>query len=172
MMCWASCAIGAAPAAASSWDDLVAAAQREGRLVVAGPAHPEVRQALPAAFKARFGINLEYIGGPASAAVAKLHAERLAGIYSLDVTLAEPDGTHIRSVLGMDVLRHYCCRFRLDACALDVETSPSELADQDLLMSQLGHVYVDVHWPGVTAHACWDSGADRDIEVHVCNHFL
>ncbi len=88
MMCWASCATSAAPAAASSWDDLVAAAQREGRLVVAGPAHPEVRQALPAAFKARFGINLEYIGGPASAAVAKLHAERLAGIYSLDVTLA------------------------------------------------------------------------------------
>ncbi len=88
MMCWGSCATSAASAAASSWDDLVAAAQREGRLVVAGPAHPEVRQALPAAFKARFGINLEYIGGPASAAVAKLHAERLAGIYSLDVTLA------------------------------------------------------------------------------------
>src|SRR6266446_1232123 len=69
----------------TQWDSLVTAAQREGRLVVAGPAHPEVRQALPAAFKARFGINLEYIGGPASAAVAKLHAERLAGIYSLDV---------------------------------------------------------------------------------------
>src|SRR5437867_1869768 len=87
MMC---CVVGGSDAAraAPSWDELVAAARREGKLVVAGPAHPEVRQALPAAFKARFGINLEYIGGPASAAVAKLHAERSAGIYSQDVTLA------------------------------------------------------------------------------------
>ena len=74
--------------AASAWDDLIAAAQREGTVVVAGPAHPEVRQALPAAFKARFGINMEYIGGPASAAAAKLRAERAAGIYAVDVTLA------------------------------------------------------------------------------------
>jgi len=53
----------------AGWDDLIAAARREGTVVVAGPAHPEVRQALPAAFKARFGVNLEYIGGPASAMV-------------------------------------------------------------------------------------------------------
>jgi iron(III) transport system substrate-binding protein len=81
------CANGAA-LAATPWEDLVAAAQREGTVVVTGPAHPEVRRALPPAFKARFGINLEYIGGPASAALARLRAERAAGIYSLDVTLA------------------------------------------------------------------------------------
>jgi iron(III) transport system substrate-binding protein len=74
--------------AASAWDELVAAARREGTVVVTGPAHPEVRQALPAAFKARFGVNLEYIGGPASAAAAKLRAERASGVYTLDVTLA------------------------------------------------------------------------------------
>jgi iron(III) transport system substrate-binding protein len=67
---------------------LVAAAKREGTVVVTGPAHPEVRQALPAAFKARFGLDLEYIGGPASAAAAKLRAERSAGLYTVDVTLA------------------------------------------------------------------------------------
>src|SRR5690349_23467099 len=70
------------------WDELIAAARREGTVVVTGPAHPEVRQALPAAFKARFGVNLEYIGGPASAMVAKMKAERASGIYSFDVTLA------------------------------------------------------------------------------------
>src|SRR5215204_3377968 len=70
------------------WDELIAAARREGTVVVAGPAHPEVRQALPAAFKARFGVNLEYLGGPASAMVAKMKAERASGIYSFDVTLA------------------------------------------------------------------------------------
>jgi iron(III) transport system substrate-binding protein len=84
---WACWALGAAQAA-STWDDLIAAARREGTVVVTGPAHPEVRQALPAAFKARFGVNLEYIGGPASAAAAKLRAERISGIYTLDVTLA------------------------------------------------------------------------------------
>ena len=57
-------------------------------VVVTGPAHPEVRRALPAAIKARFGVNLEYIGGPASARVGKMKAERAAGIYSFDVTLA------------------------------------------------------------------------------------
>lgn len=77
-----------AVAAAPSWDELVAAAKQEGRLVVLGPAHQEVRQALPAAFKARFGINLEYLGGPASAAAVKLRAERSAGVYTADATLA------------------------------------------------------------------------------------
>jgi hypothetical protein len=82
---------------------------------------------------------------------------------TLDVTLAGKNESHARNVLGMDVLRHYCCRFRLDASALEVETSPSELAVQDLLMSRRGHAYVDVHWPGVTAHACWDSGAGATL---------
>src|SRR3954447_2746300 len=72
----------------AGWDELIAAARREGTVVVTGPAHPEVRQALPAAFKARFGINLEYMGGPASAAAVKLRAERGAGVYTTDVTLA------------------------------------------------------------------------------------
>jgi iron(III) transport system substrate-binding protein len=71
-----------------AWDQLIAAARREGTVVVTGPAHPEVRQALPAAFKARFGVNLEYIGGPASAMTAKMRAERASGVYSFDVTLA------------------------------------------------------------------------------------
>ncbi|MGE5538187.1 MAG: ABC transporter substrate-binding protein [Gemmatimonas sp.] len=71
-----------------SWNELVAAAQREGKVVVMGPAHPEVRRALPAAFKARFGVDMEYLGGPASAAAIKLRAERSAGLYTADITLA------------------------------------------------------------------------------------
>jgi iron(III) transport system substrate-binding protein len=85
---WIGLALSTAQAAAPSWDALVAAAKREGRVVVMGPAHPEVREALPAAFRARFGISMEYMGGPASAASVKLRAERAAGIYSADVTLA------------------------------------------------------------------------------------
>ena len=93
---WALIALGvalcASPAAGQAtppgWDELLAAARREGTVVVTGPAHPEVRQALPVAFKARFGVNLEYLGGPASAMAAKMRAERASGIYSFDVTLA------------------------------------------------------------------------------------
>ena len=77
-----------AQSATQSWDELIAAAKRDGTVVVTGPAHPEVRRTLPAAFKARFGVTLEYTGGPASAAVAKMQAERSAGIYTTDVTLA------------------------------------------------------------------------------------
>jgi iron(III) transport system substrate-binding protein len=86
MAFWATSAMGQGTPA--GWDELIAAARREGTVVVTGPAHPEVRQALPAAFKARFGVNLEYIGGPASAMTAKMRAERASGIYSFDVTLA------------------------------------------------------------------------------------
>ena len=70
-----------------AWDELIAAAKREGAVVVIGPAHPEVRQALPVAFKKQFGINVEYLGGPGGIAAARLRAERSAGIYSTDVTL-------------------------------------------------------------------------------------
>src|SRR5687768_17488653 len=42
------------------WDRLVAAAQQEGRLVVAGPAFAQIRQQLPVEFKQRFGITMEY----------------------------------------------------------------------------------------------------------------
>jgi iron(III) transport system substrate-binding protein len=88
-LCAAFCATSAAgQGTPAGWDELLAAARREGTVIVTGPAHPEVRQALPAAFKARFGVNMEYIGGPASATAAKLRAERAAGIYTLDVTLA------------------------------------------------------------------------------------
>ncbi|HZR73048.1 ABC transporter substrate-binding protein [Bradyrhizobium sp.] len=86
---WISCVSGAlAQQKAPSWDELAAAARSEGKLVVSGPAHPEVREALPAAFKKRFGIDLEYLGGSASAGAARLRSERAAGIYSVDVTLA------------------------------------------------------------------------------------
>jgi iron(III) transport system substrate-binding protein len=81
-------AAGMAQDRAQTWDELIAAARREGTVVVTGPAHPEVREALPAAFRARFGIKLEYIGGPASAMAAKMRAERASGVYSFDVTLA------------------------------------------------------------------------------------
>lgn len=90
-------------------------------------------------------------------AVGPLRAATLA------VTRVERAGPGVRNLLGMDVLRQYCCHFRLDAGALELDAPPGCLADQDLLMTSRGHVYVDVQWPGVTGQACWDTGSGATI---------
>jgi iron(III) transport system substrate-binding protein len=74
-----------------SWDELVAAAKKEGKVVVLGPASSALREAMPAAFKARFGIAMEYLGGRTGDQIAKLRAERQAGIYSADAVLSGID---------------------------------------------------------------------------------
>jgi iron(III) transport system substrate-binding protein len=69
-----------------SWEDTLAAARQEGKVVISGPPMPALRQALPQAFKARYGIELEYVAARgATDAAARLRAERQAGIYSIDV---------------------------------------------------------------------------------------
>jgi hypothetical protein len=69
------------------WADTLAAARKEGKVVVTGPPDAEVRKALPAAFKARYGIILEYLGAPASEMGSKMRIERSAGVYTLDAAV-------------------------------------------------------------------------------------
>jgi hypothetical protein len=90
-------------------------------------------------------------------AAGPLHADTLA------VTRVERSGPEARNLLGMDVLRQYCCHFRLDAGVLELDVPPGCLPERDLLMSSRGHVYVDVKWPGVTGQACWDTGSGATI---------
>jgi iron(III) transport system substrate-binding protein len=98
----AGCGQQSAPAAApttapaqtgqsSAWDQLVAAAQKEGKVVVSGPPAPDANTKLPAAFKQRFNIDLEYLGGNSSQLASRIQAERAAGQYSIDVSLGGPD---------------------------------------------------------------------------------
>ena len=44
-------------------DELIAAARREGSVTILAPPDPTMRQVLPAAFKARYGVDIEYLGG-------------------------------------------------------------------------------------------------------------
>jgi iron(III) transport system substrate-binding protein len=74
------------------WDALVAAAKREGKVVVVGPPDAAVRTALPEAFKAKYGITVEYIGARGSETTARLRTERGAGIYSVDVAFGGSTG--------------------------------------------------------------------------------
>jgi iron(III) transport system substrate-binding protein len=69
------------------WDALVAAARQEGTLVLSGPPTPAVRTEVPAAFKRRFGIDVEYLAVRSGEVMARLEAERAAGQYTVDVML-------------------------------------------------------------------------------------
>lgn len=71
-----------------TWEETLAAARKEGKVVIAGPPDAHVRKALPEAFKKRFGITMEYQSARGSDSANKLRAERAAGIYTADAALA------------------------------------------------------------------------------------
>jgi len=73
---------------APGWDKLVADAKKEGKVVIIAPSDPQVREAIPAAFKAKYGITVEYLGGRSSDMAARLRTERHSGIYTIDVALS------------------------------------------------------------------------------------
>jgi iron(III) transport system substrate-binding protein len=69
------------------WNEILEPAKKEGRVVVTGSPDQAVRRDLPAAFKKRYGITLEYLGGRAEI-VERLRMERRAGFTSIDVFFA------------------------------------------------------------------------------------
>lgn len=88
LVMFAPSAMAQTPDWKKSWDETLAAAKKEGKLVVSGPPSQELRQALPPAFKQRFGITLEYLGGRSAETATRLRAERQAGVQTIDVMLA------------------------------------------------------------------------------------
>jgi len=77
-------------------------------------------------------------------------------LATLDVSLSE----HVAGgLLGMDVLGRHRCHFRLDDAILDVDPPPGTELDNELLIDRRGHVLIEVHWPGASARAVWDTGS-------------
>jgi iron(III) transport system substrate-binding protein len=70
------------------WNEVLQAAQKEGKVVVAGSPDPVMRDEIIPKFKSRFGISVELIAGRSSDLGARARTERQAGIYSLDVYLS------------------------------------------------------------------------------------
>jgi len=70
------------------WNGMLAAAKKEGKLVLTGSRDPVTRRELPKRFTGKFGIPVEYIGARSSETAAKLRLERRAGLYSMDVFLS------------------------------------------------------------------------------------
>src|SRR5215216_2324404 len=77
-----------AQSTAPAWDKLVADAKKEGKVVIIAPSDPQVREAIPAAFKAKYGITVEYLGGRSSDMAARLRTERASGVCTIDVALS------------------------------------------------------------------------------------
>src|SRR5262245_22928787 len=76
------------------WDETVAAAKKEGTVVVLGQPSPAMRNEILPKFTERFGIKVELIAGQSSTTVAKVRTERASGIYSTDVFMSN-GGTSI-----------------------------------------------------------------------------
>jgi iron(III) transport system substrate-binding protein len=84
-------ALGFAPAASAqtadwqkTWDETLAAAKKEGKVVVVGSPHPEMRNAIIPAFTARFGIAVDFIAGKSGENVERVRIERSSGIFAVD----------------------------------------------------------------------------------------
>ncbi|MBM4259820.1 MAG: extracellular solute-binding protein [Deltaproteobacteria bacterium] len=73
------------------WQDVIAAAKKEGKVVVAGSPDPVMRNEVIPKFTSRFGIPVEFVAGRSSQIVARVETERASGIYTIDVFLAGPD---------------------------------------------------------------------------------
>lgn len=71
----------------AQWDQLVKDAKAEGKIQMLTSAPGDVQTGLNAAFKEKFGVNIDFITGRGAELVPKLEAERRAGLYQTDVIL-------------------------------------------------------------------------------------
>jgi ABC-type Fe3+ transport system substrate-binding protein len=71
-----------------NWDELVAAAKKEGVVVVSGSPDPVMRNEIVPKFTARFGVKVEFLAGRTGEIVARTRMDRAAGLFTMDVYLA------------------------------------------------------------------------------------
>jgi len=69
----------------AEWQRVMAAAKKEGKVVVSVPPGAELRKALKEGFERRFGIELELVTGRGSAIVKKIADEHRAGVQFFDI---------------------------------------------------------------------------------------
>jgi ABC-type Fe3+ transport system substrate-binding protein len=72
---------------AANWAELQKKAKEEGQLVLSGPPFQGLRTALTNAFKARYGIDVNYLALNAGEIITRIDTEYKAGRTSIDVNL-------------------------------------------------------------------------------------
>jgi ABC-type Fe3+ transport system substrate-binding protein len=86
-----------------TWDETLAAAKKEGKVVIMGSPDPVMRKEIIPAFEKRYGITLEYIAGQSGPLAERVKMERSSGIYSVDVFMSGI-GTTFYSLLPEKIL--------------------------------------------------------------------
>ncbi len=86
-----------------TWDETLAAAKKEGKVVVLGQPSPAMRNEILPKFTERFGIKVEHVAGRSSEIVGRLRSERGSGIYSIDVFMSNAN-TSINVLYGEKML--------------------------------------------------------------------
>ncbi|MEX0752796.1 MAG: extracellular solute-binding protein [Xanthobacteraceae bacterium] len=71
----------------AKWDQALAAAKKEGKIVIAGSPDPVMRKEIIPKFTSQFGITVDFITGRSSEIGSRLRTEREAGIHSIDILL-------------------------------------------------------------------------------------
>ena len=69
----------------SQWKDLIAAAQKEGKVVITAVPGTGMRKKMPELFKKKFGVDLEVIITPSRQTAQRAIREAAAGMGSMDV---------------------------------------------------------------------------------------
>jgi len=68
----------------AEWDKVVAAAKKEGKVVIGLPPSAELRRELEPAFKARFGVEMEIFSATGPQIANRIVTEAKAGVYYFD----------------------------------------------------------------------------------------
>jgi iron(III) transport system substrate-binding protein len=74
-----------------TWDETLAAAKKEGKVVIAGSPDPVMRNEVIPAFTKRYGIAVDFIAGRSGQIAERVKIERASGVYAMDAYLSGPD---------------------------------------------------------------------------------
>jgi hypothetical protein len=93
---------------------------------------------------------------------------KIGSIRKKNITLARhpKDQNQRRNILGMDILKHFCCMFRFDKQEILLgDSSEFDLGHTlyDLILDNKYHPYVDLSWGDEKLKAVWDTGAGMTI---------
>jgi len=94
-------------------------------------------------------------------------------IFRQNFTLTRAAGSGSRNLIGMDLLKDFCCHFFFDEhrVSVDADDAP-EVAYrfEPLLLDQKFHPYVEVLFGTIQAKAVWDTGASITVvDINLIN---
>jgi iron(III) transport system substrate-binding protein len=76
--------------AGADWQRVLAAAKKEGKIVIGAPPGNDFRNEVQAVLKKRFDLDSEFVQAPGPSLMSKIVAERQAGAVSVDAFLIGP----------------------------------------------------------------------------------